>query len=123
MVNTMKNDENSLLQETNQEIDNINEQRRVWLYASSFTFVGIVFLVFAWDLLDSFHSKTVWWFILSLILIISINWWYWTMRMISKMLNHQKIEFEIIHDVIVDIRSLKKEIKELGRQEVDNNKK
>jgi hypothetical protein len=119
----MKNDENSLLQETNQEIDNINEQRRVWLYASSFTFVGIVFLVFAWDLLDSFHSKTVWWFILSLILIISINWWYWTMRMISKMLNHQKIEFEIIHDVIVDIRSLKKEIKELGRQEVDNNKK
>ena len=123
MVNTMKNDENSLLQETNQEIDNINEQRRVWLYASSFTFVGIVFLVFAWDLLDSFHSKTIWWFILSLILIISINWWYWTMRMISKMLNHQKIEFEIIHDVIVDIRSLKKEIKELGRQEVDNNKK
>ena len=123
MVNTMKNDKNSLLQETNQEIDNINEQRRVWLYASSFTFVGIVFLVFAWDLLDSFHSKTVWWFILSLILIISINWWYWTMRMISKMLNHQKIEFEIIHDVIVDIRSLKKEIKELGRQEVDNNKK
>jgi hypothetical protein len=119
----MKNDENSLLQETNQEIDNINEQRRVWLYASSFTFVGIAFLVFAWDLLDSFHSKTIWWFILSLILIISINWWYWTMRMISKMLNHQKIEFEIIHDVIVDIRSLKKEIKELGRQEVDNNKK
>jgi ABC-type proline/glycine betaine transport system permease subunit len=119
----MKNDENSLFQETNQEIDNINEQRRVWLYASSFTFVGIVFLVFAWDLLDSFHSKTVWWFILSLILIISINWWYWTMRMISKMLNHQKIEFEIIHDVIVDIRSLKKEIKELGHQEVDNNKK
>jgi len=123
MVSTMKNDENSLLQETNQEIDNINEQRRVWLYASSFTFVGIVFLVFAWDLLDSFHSKTVWWFILSLILIISINWWYWTMSIISKMLNHQKIEFEIIHDVIVDIRSLKKEIKELGRQEVDNNKK
>lgn len=105
-----------------QHLEKINNQRRRWLYASSIVLTGIIALIFAWDWLDHFHSQSIWWLVVSLMLLISVNWWYWTMKVVYKMLQHQKIEFGIIRELLVDIKEVKSEIKNLGNQYIDKSK-
>ena len=114
---------NALIKKNTEDLEQINQQRRAWLYASSVVFVGIVCLIFGWDWIDDLHSKSIWWLIISLMLILSVNWWYWTMRVVLRLINHQKIEFEIIHELLYDIRGLKNEIRQLGDRNVDKTKK
>lgn len=108
-----------LIEHNEADLEQINQQRRWWLLASSLVFSGIVILIFAWDIIDHLHSKSIWWVIVSLMLILSVNWWYWTMRVMLRLINHQKIEFTIIHELLADIRELKSDIKQMGNQNVD----
>ena len=105
-----------------EDLEKINSQRRTWLYASSFVIASVVFLIFGWDWLDHFRSKEVWWAIVSMMLIISVNWWYWTMRVVNKMIGHQRIEMAIVRELVDDIREIKQEVKKLGNQDLDNSK-
>jgi ABC-type proline/glycine betaine transport system permease subunit len=111
-----------LIDQNNRDLEQINEQRRTWLYASSVVIISVLVLIFGWDWLDTFHSKTLWWVVVSLILIVSVNWWYWTMRVMLRLINHQKIEFSIISELLTDIREIRKEVRQLGAQELDNKK-
>jgi hypothetical protein len=104
------------------DIERINHQRRLWLYASSVVMVGIVGLIFSWDWVSELHSKSVWWVIVSVMLIISINWWYWTMSVIRRMLDHQKVEYDLLSCILNDISLAKEDIKFLVNQEVDSKK-
>jgi small-conductance mechanosensitive channel len=113
---------NRLFKLNDKHLERINQQRRRWLYASSIVFTGIIFLIFGWDWLDHFHNENIWWVVVSLALIISINWWYWTMRVVYKMLQHQKIEFTIIKELVSDIKEVKEEITKLGNQTIDKKK-
>jgi hypothetical protein len=111
-----------LIEENTKDLEQINTQRRAWLYASSVVVVSAMFLIFGWDWLDNFHSKSVWWVTVSAIIILSVNWWYWTMRVMLRLLHHQKMEFHIITELIVEIKDIKNEVKQLANQEVDNKK-
>lgn len=111
-----------LITQNAKDLENINEQRRLWLYASSFVLFGIVLLIGGWEWIDHFHSKEIWWVLTSLMLIISVNWWYWTMRVMLRLINHQKEEFSIIAELINDVRQLRVSLKELSNQEVDKDK-
>ena len=114
---------NRLFKLNDRHLERINQQRRKWLYASSVVFTGIILLIFAWDWLDHFHSQSIWWVVIALMLIISINWWYWTMRVVYKMLQHQKIEFNIIKELVADVKAVREEIINLANHKVDNDKK
>lgn len=109
-----------LLKKHVEDLDKINNQRRIWLYASSVVFTGIIFLIFSWDWLDHFHSKSIWWVVISLMLILSINWWYWTMKVIRVLLRHQQAQHDLLKSVIEDISLARDDIKILVTQEVDN---
>lgn len=100
-------------------LDRINDQRRLWLWASSFVFWAIIIVIFAWDWIDGFDSKAVWWFIVSCMLILSINWWYWTMRVIRILVHHQLVEYDILKSILVDLGKIKKDVRELGGKSVD----
>lgn len=119
-MNTKKTD--ALIKKNDEDLEKINQQRRAWLYASSIVLAGIVALIFSWDWLDNVHSKSVWWVIISLMLILSVNWWYWTMRVVLRLINHQKIEFQIIHELLYDIKDLKTEIRQMSTRNVDKSK-
>lgn len=112
-----------LIDKNNQDLEQINDQRRTWLYASSIVVVAVIFLIFGWDWLDTLHSKTIWWLITSGMLVLSVNWWYWTMRVMLRLINHQKIEFAIITELLEDIKKIRNDVRQLGNQEVDKQKK
>ena len=108
-----------LIEENDRDLDNINQQRRTWMYASSAVVVGIVLLIFGWEWLENFHSKSIWWVVVSGMLILSVNWWYWTMRVMLRLIRHQKMEFHIINELVHDIKELKIEIRQLGTRKLD----
>lgn len=108
-----------IIEENQKELDSIHDQRRIWLWASSIVFWAIIFIIFFWDWLDGLGSKSVWWFIVSCMLILSINWWYWTMRVIRKLVNHQSVEYDLLKSILRDISRIKKDVKELGAKSVD----
>lgn len=108
-----------LIEESTQDLEKINQQRRWWLLASSLVFSGIVLLIFGWEWIENLHSKLSWWAVVSMMLILSINWWYWTMRVMLRLVRHQKMEFHIISELIIDIKELKIEIRQLGTRKLD----
>ena len=111
-----------LLTKHTKDLDRINTQRRWWLYASSFALAGILVVMFGWDWLDSFHSKSVWWLTVGLMLMVSINWWYWTMKVLRRIIEHQKIEFDLIATIMIEIREVREDIKFLAPKDLDKDK-
>lgn len=102
-----------------QDIEKIHKQRRLWLWASSVVLVGIIFLIFSWDWIDHFHSSKIWWVITSMMLIISVNWWYWTMRVVRITLCHQQVAHGILKSILLDISEFKKDIRPIVNQNID----
>lgn len=111
-----------ILTREEQELDKLNNQRRVWLWASSVVFWAIIFIIFFWDWIDHLGSKSVWWFIVSCMLILSINWWYWTMRIVRKLIHHQRVEYSLLRSIITDLGKIKRDVKNMSANSVDNPK-
>lgn len=103
-----------------EKLNKINDQRRLWLWASSFVFWSIISIIFMWDWIDGLHSKSFWWVIVSFMLILSINWWYWTMRVMRLLIHHQMVQYNILKMILVDLGKIKKDVRDHGGRHVDN---
>lgn len=108
----MKLNTSSVIDNHEKFLEKINKQRHYWLW-SSFVFCFSIFLIFGWDWIDDLRSKHIWWFIISLMLIVSINWWYWTMRIIRKVITYQAVEYKLLKSISDDLTFFKKELSEL----------
>jgi predicted RNA-binding protein len=42
-----------------------------------------------------------------------MNWWYWTMKVISHLLEHQHTESIMMYDMLSEIKEIKDHIKQL----------
>jgi len=115
----MNQETNNILNRHEEDLNRINDQRRLWLYASSVVFVSTIFLIFGWNWLSGLESSELWWFIVSCMLITSINWWYWTMKVIRIILKYQAIEYELLKDILNDVAELKASITTLKHRELD----
>lgn len=113
----------SLITKYERNLDDFNRQRHVWLWASSIVFTAIIFLIFFWEWLNDLSSKPLWWAIASLMLIISINWWYWTMKVVRYAINHQALELKILKSLVEDIHSIKNIVVEMKNDHLDFIKK
>lgn len=107
----MKKINEELIQKHAADLEQICKQRRLWLYASSVVYVSIICIIILWDYIDSFHSKTLWWGIISISLIISVNWWYWTMHSLDKLVDSIRSEFTLIREISSDLTELRNIIK------------
>lgn len=101
------------------ELDKINDERRYWLMASSFVFVSVIFYIVVWPWLQGFDSALLDWAFISAGFIVTINWWYWTMSLVRKYITHQKHVFEILGDIVVDLKTIGEDVKNLNKP-VDN---
>jgi len=101
------------------ELHIIDSQRKGWLVLSAFVAFGILGIVFGWNFV---HDSRLVWVLVSLGLIVSMTWWYWTMRLVRHLLHYKVTESEILVDLVKDIREIKTEVIKILPPEVDKDK-
>ena len=88
------------------ELEVIYRQRRLWLYASSLV-VAVIGMIVSWFYLSSLDNNLIWWGIISVSLIVSINWWYWTVSAIDKIVRAVHSEYQILNEITSDLDQIK----------------
>lgn len=82
-------------------------RRRLRLYISSLVVIAVISITVSWAYLSSFNSNLIWWGIISISVIVSLNWWFWTIRSIGKLVNAIHNEYEILNDISTDLANVK----------------
>jgi hypothetical protein len=95
------------------DIIKLNNQRKRWLAFSSVVFVAVILIIFFSEKINQLHYHSIWWLIGSIGLIVSINWWYWTLTLIRRVLQHQIDTVIILSEITSDVKSIKTDINEL----------
>lgn len=122
----MKIDPKVAIKDYTNELDIMYAQRRKWLFFSSLVFTFILGLIVSWQYLESLDNAVIWWGVISGSLILSVNWWYWTMHSIGKLLRSIYAEYQLLNDIIIDISEIKEIIKvekEAHKRMIDNKHK
>ena len=101
-----------VIEQYEEKLQRINLQRHRWLIASSIVLIGAIALIFSWDWMSGLESKSIWWGIVSIMLLVSINWWYWTMKVVRVIICYQEIEFQLIKEIHDQIKKVKIDLKE-----------
>ena len=96
-----------------------DKQRKLWLVLSSFVIIAVSDIIFNWS---SVTSSYLIWVFASVGLLVAVVWWYWTMRLLKQLINHRIEESEILHDIFLDIKDIKKEVKEYTAELIDKSK-
>jgi uncharacterized membrane protein len=91
------------------DLQAINKQRKYWLMLSIFVVAVISYIVFDWQALSK--NNYFWIFIFSG-LTVAVVWWYWTMRIVRIFIQHRQEEVKILHDLVIDIKDIKKNVKD-----------
>ena len=88
-----------------------NNQRKVWLLLSLFVMITIITVT-----VDINHIRpNLLWTIVSIGVCMTAVWWYWTMRIIRQLIEHQQEESDILVDVVTTIREIKEDVKKLPK--------
>lgn len=88
-------------------LNQIDQQRIIWLRISGFIAVAILSIIFSWDTIYRNHLSVL---VVSLGLIISVIWWYWTMIIIRKLVTARVEENKLLSQLAQDFNDLKIEI-------------
>jgi hypothetical protein len=102
----MDNNTRKIKDRTN-ELEVIYRQRRLWLYASSLVVVAVIGMIVSWFYLSNLDNNLIWWGIISVSLIVSINWWYWTVSAIGKIVRAVHSEYQILNEITSDLDHIK----------------
>lgn len=103
----MKYDKKLKIKDHTEELEKIYAQRRQWLFASSVVFTTIILVIFGWDYIDSCNDRRIWWVLISLGLLLSVNWWYWTMKSVSTLVRSIYSEYEILNEITAEIEQVR----------------
>lgn len=96
-----------------------DKQRKAWLALSAFVVIAVGDIIFNWSAVTTNYLV---WVLVSCGLLVAVVWWYWTMRLIKQLINHRIEEAEILHDIVSDIKDIKKEVKETMLEIIDRSK-
>jgi hypothetical protein len=102
-----------LIEKFKLDIIRLNNQRIRWLTFSSLIFTVVILIIFLSEKINDLHSHTIWWVIGSLGLLLSINWWYWTLTLIRRVLQHQIDTVIILSEITNDVKEIKTDINDL----------
>jgi hypothetical protein len=105
-----------LILEFNKSIVRLKNQRNIWLISSSVFAVGAILIILFSESIANFHSPNFWWAISSVSLIVSVNWWYWTISLIRDVLDHQTNVIKILSEITTDVREIKTDINVLHQK-------
>jgi hypothetical protein len=89
------------------DLELIYHQRRVWLYASGAVVVAVIGIIVSWFYLSSFNNNLIWWGIISISLIISVSWWYWTMSAMGNLVRAVHTEYQLLNELSVNLEHVR----------------
>ena len=95
------------------ELEKFNKERIFWLRLSGFVAISILLIILDWTILG--QNKTFW-ILVSLGLTLSVTWWYWTMKLVRKIIDHRLVEVEILSNIVGDIKEIREDIKKLDQK-------
>jgi hypothetical protein len=104
------------------DIDTANNQRRLWLFFSSLVFIGVLAYIIGWHWIHELNNPWLEWSLISIGLVITVNWWYWTMSVIRRNLYHQNKIVGVLEEVVSDVKEVKQNIQNLVDEKVDKSK-
>lgn len=85
------------------------KHRRMWIWSSTLIIIGLCLVIILWDVISKGFVAS-WFVIAPTLLVLSLNWGYWTLRVFMQLVSNQKIELRIIQELAIDICELRKEI-------------
>lgn len=94
----------------------IDRQRKGWLVLSAFVMIVICFLIFDHDRVERYGLL---WQIGVLGMTVSVVWWYWAMRLISRLIRYRIEEIQILSDLHQSVVIVKEEVRKLPDLDID----
>lgn len=91
------------------KISKINRQKVLWYKLSLFVVIGIVFLIYDYDMIVSQRLER--WFVFAAV-IVSAIWWYWTMGVLSTLLQIKNMQINMLEDIMLILKDIKKDVKD-----------
>jgi len=94
----------NILKKHLKEIEKLQFERKAWLVLSAFVIVSVIYLIFNFHDLSMYHHLVP---VGILGIILCVVWWFWSMRIIKKLMTHRTEEIEVlisIHESIKEIR-------------------
>jgi hypothetical protein len=88
-------------------LHNLNKERLFWLKISIFIVLISLLSIFNWEYLVETNIVYI---LVSLGIIISIIWWYWTMMIIRKLITFKIVETELLNDIVNDVRYVREKL-------------
>lgn len=84
-----------------------DNQRKAWLVLSAFVILAVLGIIFEWHKIES----SVWlWTLGTSGIVVSVVWWYWTMRLIRGLLEFKIEEANLLSDIITDLKEIKQNL-------------
>ncbi len=93
-----------------QKLKQFDQDRIVWLKLSGLALIVVILLIIDWSI---FGTNKLYWILISFGLILSVSWWYWTMKLIRDLLKHRLMEMEILSGIVNDIKEIKKDVRNI----------
>ena len=90
-----------------EDLHRINSQRKNWLILSAFVAFAILGIIVGWN---TVQQSRITWVLVSLGLLVSMSWWYWTMKIIRHLISYKITESEILEEIVQEIRFIKNEV-------------
>lgn len=95
-----------------EELKEINRQRVIWLRLSGFVALAILAIIVDWN----YVKDTKWgWIVVSVGLVLSLLWWFWTMIVIRRLISQKTIETEALVEIITDVKEIKNIVNTLDK--------
>jgi hypothetical protein len=104
------------LQNHIKDLKQMGFERRAWLMLSAFVVFSIGFIIYGAAQLEQLHLL---WIIGTIGLLISMIWWYWSMRIINKLVVHREEEIAVLNDLCSDIKEVRQEVREIKTRTLD----
>ena len=96
-----------------QKLKQFDQDRIVWLKLSGLAFLAVIIIIIDWLF---FGVNKIYWVLVSLGLLLSMGWWYWTMKLIRDLLKHRIAELEILSDIVSEIKEIRKDVKNIDQR-------
>ena len=105
----------NMIQEYEAYVNLMKKQYKYWMIASAIIYSCVITFIVLFDFVIRLDSKIIWWSIISILLMVSMNWWYWTMSLVKQLMEHHTNSIKVIKSLISDINAVRSDLTDIDK--------